>query len=487
MTREEFKRKFGYDVPSGSRIPTNLVTKGTTAATQEQAPMKPKKNFLQKAQSVANVASFGVGNRTGEAIGTAVGALGTKINDLGSRFFNKVTSGKVKVLNHYANYDTSAPSPLQVGADAVAGAFTVAGMKGLKPAGSLLKTSLKEAALDAGAGATTEIANKGKNATAGGVAGQAALWGTVGAVLPGVAKLAGKFTKESRAAKTLLKNTEAVDPELLGKAKIEAYKEVASGRGTKPSTIFQEQGLSPNEKTVNLAKRLSEHTHLTDGSKVSGVRFGKSPLRNLEIVSKSMSETEKTLTNALKNNVKVGDKSLSYHLDKSNLINKLEVAKTQTPREFQMIKDSKSSYDNVMEFAKEKIAKAEDSIMGGREARTAFDKEARKEYPSVFKDGYIDTATPAGNAIKKARELINQHIYEVAPNGSDIQKLVGREADLFNARDISAIKASRLHGKDWWQKFAAKNPKLAASLKWGSLAGLTGISGAAIANASNNE
>lgn len=71
----------------------------------------------------------------------------------------------------------------------------------------------------------------------------------------------------------------------------------------------------------------------------------------------------------------------------------------------------------------------------------------------------IDVKTPAGRAIKFVRDSMNEHLYNVAPNGSDIQKLIGREADIFRATDAVAPKAAATHGMSGIEK-AVENSKV---------------------------
>lgn len=230
-------------------------------------------------------------------------------------------------------------------------------------------------------------------------------------------------------AKNLKNSIDAVNPDLKGKNLVGAYKGVVTGnRDAVPSAIFKEQGLTPDQQTVNLGTRLSD------------LGLGKNHVQNLKILGNSLTDTENKLTTALR-----GDPEINYNADKPTLLQNLENAKA--PRETEAIKDSKAVFQNVMDFAKEKVNEADDTIEGIRNARTAFDTRAKIEYPSAFKEGSIDTKTPAGQAIRAARDTINAHLYNTAPNGSDIQNLIGREADIFRATDNIAPKASATHGK----------------------------------------
>ena len=137
------------------------------------------------------------------------------------------------------------------------------------------------------------------------------------------------------------------------------------------------------------------------------------------------------------------------------------------PREFSAIKDSKSVFNNVVDFAKDITNKAEDSISGIRDARTKFDAQAQREYPSAYKEGRIDTSTPAGRAIKTVRDAMNEHLYNTAPNGSEIQQLIGREADIFRAVDNIAPKAAKGQGKNVIAQFIKDHPTAAKIAGYG--------------------
>lgn len=251
-------------------------------------------------------------------------------------------------------------------------------------------------------------------------------------------KISKNASKLSRAEKDAI---EAVNPDLTGKKLAGAYEEVVTGNRTiSPSGILKEQSLSPSERAINTGKRLSSDIELSDGSLNKSIKLGKDHIKNLENLKTALNDTEEQLNKAL-----VKDPNIK--LNKETLQSSLDDIKTNAPREFTAIKDNRAVYDKVVDFAKEKIAEAEDTIKGGREARSLFDAQSKKEFPSAFTEGgVIDTKTPAGRAIKAARDTINEHLYNTAPNGSDIQSLVGREADIFNATESIAPKVSASHG-----------------------------------------
>lgn len=287
-------------------------------------------------------------------------------------------------------------------------------------------------------------------------------------------------TPEVTAAATA-KNTQtaidAVNPDLTGKKLAGSYADIVkNGRTVTPSGLFTEQSLAPSERAVATGTRLSTElplsTTLADGTAdtLPAVQFTGTPVKDLQALGDNLNQTEEKLTTALK-----GDPEINMNADKPTLQKNLADLKTNAPREFNSnIKDNTNQYDNVINFAQELIDASDDSIMGLRDARTAFDAQAKREFPSAFKDGFIDTKTPQGAAIKSARDVINEHLYNTAPNGSDIKALVGREADIFNATDAIAPKAAALDGQNWFQQFTTKYPKLTKRLGIG-LAGVGGV------------
>lgn len=248
------------------------------------------------------------------------------------------------------------------------------------------------------------------------------------------------------AEKNLGKTIDAVNPDLSGKKLSEGYKEIVTkGRDAKESGVFSEQALSPSERAINLGNRLNKGIDLANGEKVNAITLSeKNPIKSLKTLKNEMVDTEAKLTSAMSSNEGIT-------ANKPALNTSFDDAIENAPEEFR-IGDPSKMYGSVFKFAKKIADKADDSIAGLRNARSEFDAQARIQYPSAFKDGSIDTKTSAGSAIKKARDIFNEHLYNTAPNGSDLQKLIGREADIYQATESLAAKAAKSEGKTKIQK-----------------------------------
>ena len=147
--------------------------------------------------------------------------------------------------------------------------------------------------------------------------------------------------------------------------------------------------------------------------------------------------------------------------------------------------DLKKIAIDVLDYAKELIEESEDTVRGIRDLRKAFDQQARLEYPNAFKGEGIDTKTPAGRAIKAARDVINDHLYDTAPEGSLIKELIGREADIYRATDLVAPKALELDGLSATEKVLREWYKHPVAITAGVLGAITaaGGVGASVVNA----
>lgn len=410
-----------HPTPQGSVLPN--IVKNTATDYANAVP-----NFLKATQSSTNknpIIATGENALAGtaSAIGTLFAPISETIKSISNRAIEqggnspvqqKIASNPIvgKVLDFFNNaggaldkWSQAHPEASQnlVNAITVGGTALGGGEKGLdKPIGSI------------------EGIIKGANDTVGKIIDTAKN-------IPETIKNVVKSSPD-----TLKSSIDAVNPDLTGKKLISGYKQVVTGnREITPSSIFREQGLTPDQQTTNL------------GTRLQNLNLGKDPIKNLETLGNALTNTETKLTAALK-----GDSEVNYNANKPELLSNLDNAKVQMPREFSGIRDSKTTFNNVIDFAKQQINKAEDSITGLRDARSSFDSQTQREYPSAFKEGKIDTKTPAGRAIKTAREMINEHLYNTAPNGSEIQKLIGREADIFRATDNIAPKASATHGQN---------------------------------------
>jgi len=253
--------------------------------------------------------------------------------------------------------------------------------------------------------------------------------------------------KEKSAIKNIAKTTEALSETPKGVKGAKAYEEIAKkGREVKTKGFFSEQKLGPSEREALKGERLAD-LKLDPNN----------PVKNLKKIGEDLKVTESKLDIALNK-----DPEVVYTFDKPTIMVKLEKAKSEIPEGFKSDKTMKNTFDSVMKYAQKVIAGGDDTLAGGRKARSIFDAKAKAEYPNAFKNGVVDTSTPAGNAIQKARNLINDHLYETAPNGSEIQKLIQRESDLLSTNEIISKKALEGQGKKTIGQWIEKNPGKAA-------------------------
>lgn len=354
-------------------------------------------------------------------------------------------------------------TPAVPGLDALAGKITGGGVGFLRGAGKGLITGATSGALvGAGQGAAQGLQD---NEDASGIAKSAGKGALLGAATGGaIGTVAGGISGGVQASK--IKNNpvnravNAVDPELGNKKLASAYQEVVTGkRKATSASIFDEQKLSPSEQIKGLGTRLKD------------VIKSDKPLKNLDSLGKELETTESKIEEAFSSSP-----DLQYNADKSTLFEKLHSIKSTIPREFSSIRDSKATFNDVVDFGQEVLDKADDNPAGLRNARTAFDNQAKLEYPNAFKEGAIDTKTPAGRAIKAVRDMFNEHLYTTAPNGSEIKRLIGHEADIFRASENIAQKAAKMHGETGLLQWMKNNPgKVKALGILGGLGALTGL------------
>lgn len=246
----------------------------------------------------------------------------------------------------------------------------------------------------------------------------------------------------------------ALDPDLTGKKAVDAYKQVALGnRESVKGGIITGQGLEPSAEAAKIGDRLHS----------AGIELGSRPLDNLNKISSAFDDTEKRIGEVLK-----GDSEVVYDADKATLSKSLEDIRTKAPRETATIKDSKKAFNDVVDFAQQLLTKGDDTVAGLRDTRINFDAQARREYPNAFKNGVIDTKSPAGQAIKQVRDTINEHLYNTAPEGSELRTLIQREADLYRASEFIAPKAAAMHGKTVVGQFMVNHPLIGKVLKIGA-------------------
>lgn len=272
-----------------------------------------------------------------------------------------------------------------------------------------------------------------------------------GTALKDTAASVGTKLADRSAAKAAQTTIDAVTPELKGTKLTQAYKDVVKGnRDIEPSGLLKQQSVTTSAREAGVGQRLFD----------AGISLQNKPIQDIKILRGALKDTEGNIEDVLK-----GDPEMVYNADKPTLLKTLNTIGNKMPEEFKAIKDSGAVFKQVLNYGKTLVGKTEDSITGLRNARTAFDAQAKIEFPSAFKEGGIDLKSPAGRAVKAVRDAINDHLYATAPAGSKIKELIGREADIFRATDAIAPRAAAGEGKNIPQKVyeAVKAHPLAAS------------------------
>lgn len=287
---------------------------------------------------------------------------------------------------------------------------------------------------DAGDIATEGLKGAGYGLVGGGLAG-----GLLGGITGG---LSAKTNKNIDTA------LEAVKPDMKGKTLVNHYLQ-DFGASTQEAGLFKPQSAAPSEQVTKVATNLQD------------VLTSKKPLENLKNLGVAMEDTEAKLGSLLE-----ADKT---PVVKQHVVELVQDLKKNIPREFQAIKDQKNVFNHVIDYADELLngmtKESTGSLKQLREARSMFDAQAKREFPSAFKNGVIDVSTPGGRAIKLVRDTINDHLYEITPQGSELQRLIGREADIFKAAQNIAPKVAKNEGKSILEKLysnAKKHPIITA-------------------------
>lgn len=295
-------------------------------------------------------------------------------------------------------------------------------------------------AIEEGKDAKGIVENGFKGAGVGAIGG-ALTGGLLGGITGGLATQSQKELKNA---------IDAVKPDMKGKTLINHYLQ-DFGAGTQEAGLLKRQSSAPSSQVERVAENLKD------------VLTSKKPLQNLQNLGSAMEKTESKLNGLL-----VSDKTPVIKQHVSELVLDL---KKNIPREFQAIKDQKNVFNHVIDYADELINGMTKESTGNlkqlREVRIKFDTQAKKEFPSAFKDGVIDVSTPGGRAIKLVRDTINDHLYEITPQGSELQRLIGREADIFKAAQNIAPKVAKNEGKSLLEKLSGnikKHPIITAGV-----------------------
>ena len=300
-------------------------------------------------------------------------------------------------------------------------------------------------------GAGGVVASGLKGVAMGGLTG-GALGGIGGGIAGGIKANSEDLSLLTGKDKNLQTAIDAVNPILKGKQLEGAYLS-DFGRGATESGLLTKQAPAVSEDVQRI------------GANLKDVLTSSDPLTNLKSLGNEMDKTESQLSRML-----LDDKT---PVVKEGITSALEDLKTQVPREYQGIKEQQGVFDKMVDYAKEQVNNTTPDMAGIRNARIALDNAAKTEFPSAFKNGYVNVSTPAGRALKLVRDTMNDYLYNTAEQGSEVQNLIGKENDLFRARQSIVPKAMAVNGKSVVTKFLKAHPFVSRVVKVGA-AGLVG-------------
>lgn len=421
-----------------ARLPVGLAEQGIGAATGNQG-MKDQGALLASGKQI-NDPNFG------------------QVNQLG---FNEQGAMPVGQQIEQAGGIAAQLAPYAMGAGEVG---SIAENAGKQTIGGLIKTGAKTGAIMGSVGGAGQAVQQGAEQGQDGAttAANAFIQGGEGAIGGGIlggglgltggvaGKLSGLIGKDVPTQNAI----DSINPELTGKKLASSYEASAKAGTYKGGS---EAGISPRIQKA--------------GVSLSDLGLNPAdPRGNLVKLSKAMSTTEAKITPYENYGVSSGVKTV--------LNNDLDKLKTNTPREFSGIKDTQNAFNNVVDYAKELVQKTKDTIGGYRDARTSFDAKVREQFPNAFNDdGTVNLRTPLGAAVKATRDTLNDNLYSIAPKASNLQSLISREADIYNAMHNVAPKVAKLDGMGKAAIFIKNHPGLVSTAK--TTAEIAGVGGAA--------
>lgn len=429
-------------IPFGSKPLAPIPFGSKPIAPPVAAPAAPGEgNIFQKLAGTVNETAANIGGRINAGAKALNDSASGKIEapEAGLRIFgqvvgvgNDLVSGAVKGGLQTADAATFGlgGKAVNAGIGALAqtplGAMGISAIKGGADKWAAFQEKYPRAAQDLQA--VPEVGQMLLNFVGAGVASK-----TVVPVVKTAVTATAKAAAERSAAKALETTVAAVTPELKGTKLAQGYKDVVTGsRDVTKGKAFSRQALTASEREAQVGKNLHE----------AGITLKNNPVKDLQTLRGGLQKTEAQLENVLN-----GDPEMVFLADKPTLFKTLNDISKNVPEQFKAIKDEGAVFNSVINYGKKILNKTSDDVRGLRNARSAFDAQAKIEFPSAYKGGSIDTKTPAGRAIKAVRDAINDHLYDTAPQGSEIKRLIGLEADIFRATDAIAARAASSHGK----------------------------------------
>lgn len=191
------------------------------------------------------------------------------------------------------------------------------------------------------------------------------------------------------------------------------------------------------------------------------VKPGVSPITNLTKLNQEIS--------------RISEKELAPALEKAGSINPINEKTPGWNKITQRLKDIEKpdiiksdpsldkTYDLVRQRMIEQIQKQPPTVKGLWEARKSFDKVVEDQFGDAAFNSEKNTAIK--RAISDMRREVNSIIGDRVPQYKD---QLAKLSDMYEARYNIAENFQNILDQGGWARFKTLNPKMAASLKWGS-------------------
>lgn len=430
MTKEEFKKKYGYEAFSNTPV-AQIETE------------QPKSNGLLKSIAGGIIKPFArLGTNVVQAGQTIAGK--PKTQPFSGNFL-----GEVKPVGQTGRgFGADVKDSIGVGLEVASTILPVGG--GAKVAGQLGKGALLSATKTGAKIGTTSGGlqgvgsglqeNQGLIQTGLEGAGGAIAGGLLGGVLGGFSTLAAnrlaKVGALPKRNQELLRNEarEIVTPATATMSKLEKVAGIEGGRYVSPKSIFQKGMLKMTEGEKEVAD-----------SVVGLVRKKNSMEKNITNIATEIGNKSRKIDAMMEKEVVA---PISYEKLQDAILN------VKSDAQFLFTKDAsaESNYDAVVDLFKSKLV---DSNFNLIQARREFDKEVNKRFPKLLSKIGSGEVGDTGKlwAVQDIRRMANDLAEESLPAGNTLKADLRYISNLYKARRNIAKNNIADMDKTTWEKF----------------------------------